>query len=126
MLLILLLCGCNDTRRINAFTENGDIRLQVGGSVQFRYDPLTCQLSFSRDNRTFRASTDNTSDFFVAELSAIPTQLGETVTADLEWTSPTDVLSRKNLTLEVVRIEGENIWLWSSSGRIGLSMRILE
>lgn len=123
---LLLLCACNETRRINAFVENNDIRLQVGSTVHFRYDPLTCQLSFSRDRKEFRAQTDNTSDYYSVVFTEIPSETGQTVGADLTWTTETDILTRKNLTLEVIKTEGEKIWLWSSSGRIGLSIMLLE
>ena len=61
---LMMLGACDDSRIRNAFVENNDIRLQVGGTVHFRYDPLTCQISFSRDRREFRAQTDNTSDYY--------------------------------------------------------------
>jgi hypothetical protein len=123
---LLLLCGCSDTRMRTAFSESDEIRLMVGGTVPFTYEPNTCQLAFSRDRKEFRAHTDNMSDFYAVTFSQIPSTLGQTVTADLTWTTERDVLTRKNLTLEVVRIEGDQFWLWSNSGRIGLSIRILE
>ena len=126
MMILLLCCSCGRQRRVNAFMEHDELRLQVAGKVQFRYDELNCQLSFSRDRNEFRAQTDNTSDFYTVRLNFIPTQVGETVTADLSWTTDTDILHRKNLALEVVRIEGDKIWLWSDSGRIGLNVRVLE
>lgn len=126
MMILLLCCSCGRQRRVNAFMEHDELRLQVAGKVQFRYDELNCQLSFSRDRNEFRVQTDNTSDFYTVRLNFIPTQVGETVTADLSWTTDTDILHRKNLTLEVVRIEGDKIWLWSDSGRIGVSLRVLE
>lgn len=126
VLAAVLLCGCDDSRRINAFVENNDIRLQVGSTVNFRYDPLECQLAFSRDRREFRAQTDNTSDYYSIVFSEIPSQHGQHVSADLTWTTPMDILTRDNLSLEVVRIEGDMVWLWSSSGRIGVSIKLLE
>ncbi len=125
--MAMLLCGCDmSTRRLNAFIENDDIILQVGSTVHFRYDPLSCQLSFSRSRLQFRAQTDNTSDYYCVDFSEVPSELGQTVTANLTWTTDTDILTRNNLSLEVVRIEGEKIWLWSSSGRVGVSCVILE
>lgn len=121
-----LLCGCNDSRRRNAFVENNDIRLQVGSTVHFRYDPLTCQMAFSRDRKEFRAQTDNTSDYYSVVLSDIPVQTGETVSANLTWTTETDILTRNDLSLEVLRIDGDRIWLWSSSGRIGVSIMVMD
>lgn len=123
---LLLLAGCQDERQRAAFCENEGVRLLVGGSIAFSYEPNTCQLAFSRDLREFRAFTDTMSDFFVATFSQVPSQLGQRLTADLVWTTERDVLTRKNLTLEVVRLEGDMVWLWSASGRIGLVVRILE
>ena len=121
-----LLASCDSSRERESFVESDEIRLQVGREVQFRYDPLKCQLSFNRERREFRAQTDNVSDYYLATLSEIPVSEGQTLTADISWTTETDVLNRKNLALEVVRIEGEKIWLWSDSGRIGLSVVVLE
>ena len=123
---LVLLCGCSDKRMRIAFSESEEIRLMVGGTVPFTFDPNTCQLAFSRDRKEFRAHTDNMSDFYAVRFTEIPSTLGQTVTADLTWTTERDVLTRKNLTLEVVRIEGDKFWLWSNSGRIGLSIRVLE
>jgi hypothetical protein len=123
---LLLLAGCQDERQRAAFCENEGVRLLVGGSIAFSYEPNTCQLAFSRDLREFRAYTDTMSDFFVATFSQVPAELEQRLTADLVWTTERDVLTRKNLTLEVVRLEGDMVWLWSASGRIGLVVRILE
>ncbi len=123
---LALLTACNRTMERNAFVDSGEIRLQVGRAVQFRYDPLKCQMSFNRARREFRVQTDNVSDYYAVTLSVIPVSEGETLTADIFWTTETDVLHRKNLALEVVKIEGETIWLWSDSGRIGLSVVVLE
>ncbi len=124
--LVALLSGCDRSGARNAFVESGEIRLQVGRVVQFRYDPLKCQMSFNRDRKEFRIQTDNVSDFYAVRLSEIPVSEGQTLSADLSWTTATDVLNRKNLALRVVKTEGEKIWLWSDSGRIGLSVVILE
>lgn len=124
--IAVLLCGCNDSRRRNAFVENNDIRLQIGSTIQFRYDPLTCQLAFSRDRREFRAQTDNTSDYYSIVLSEIPANIGQRVSGDLTWTTETDILTRDDLDLEVLRIEGDQVWLWSSSGRTGVMIKLLE
>ena len=124
--IAVLLCGCNDSRKRNAFVENNDIRLHIGSTIQFRYDPLTCQLAFSRDRREFRAQTDNTSDYYSIVLSEIPANIGQRVSGDLTWTTETDILTRDDLDLEVLRIEGDQVWLWSSSGRTGVMIKLLE
>ena len=126
LLCLMALTGCQDERQRAAFCENEGVRLLVGGSIAFSYEPNTCQLAFSRELREFRAYTDTMSDFFVASFSQIPVTLGQRMTANLTWTTEREVLTRKNLTLEVVRLEGDMVWLWSDAGRIGLTVRILE
>ena len=126
LLSLLALTGCQDERQRAAFCENEGVRLLVGGSIAFSYEPNTCQLAFSRDQREFRAFTDSMSDFFVATFSRVPSELGQRLTASLTWTTEREVLTRKNLTLEVVRLEGDMVWLWSDAGRISLTVRILE
>lgn len=126
LLSLLALTGCQDERQRAAFCENEGVRLLVGGSIAFSYEPNTCQLAFSRDQREFRAFTDSMSDFFVATFSRVPDSMGQRLSASLTWTTEREVLTRKNLTLEVVRLEGDMVWLWSDAGRIGLTVRILE
>lgn len=126
LLCLLALTGCQDDRQRTAFCENEGVRLMVGGSIAFSYEPNTCQLAYSRDLREFRAYTDTMSDFFVARFTKTPNMLGLRLTASLTWTTEREVLTRKNLTLEVVRLEGDMVWLWSDAGRIGLTIRILE
>ena len=68
---LLLLAGCQDERQRTAFCENEGVRLLVGGSIAFSYEPNSCQLAFSRDLREFRAYTDTMSDFFVATFAPL-------------------------------------------------------
>ena len=49
--MLLALTGCQDERLRNAFCENEGVRLLVGGSIAFSYEPNTCQLALSRDRR---------------------------------------------------------------------------
>lgn len=126
LLLLVSLASCADQRMRNAFSESEEIHLMVGGDIPLSYDPNTCQLAFSRDLREFRVHTDNMSDFYVLTLSAVPVSVGQRVSGSLTWTTHDEVLTRKNITLETVRLEGDKIWLWSNSARIGLVVSTLE
>lgn len=126
ILSIISLCSCRRDRFSSAFVESDEIRLQVGGSVQLRYDPLKYQLSFSRDLREFRVSTDNMSDFFCLSLDGIPSEEGQVLGGSLVWTTHTDVLTKNNLALEVLHLEGGKVWLWSEDARIGACVLMLD
>src|SRR5574344_464954 len=93
-LALLALCSCRRDREFETFTQGDEIRLQIGNKVQFTYDPLTCQMGFSRDKLEFRAHTDNMSDFFIVNFTQMPASLDQQVTADLRWTTSRDILTR--------------------------------
>ncbi len=124
--VIFLVCGCNDDRLSSAFSARDDIRLQIGGVEQLCYDPLTWQMGFNQEKRQFRVHTDNMSDFFTLTLSRIPEKDGETITGNLVYTTHDNVVTKNNITLEVIRLEGDRIWLWNHPGRIGLEVQILD
>ena len=126
ILSIISRCSCRRDRFSSAFVESDEIRLQVGGSVQLRYDPLKYQLSFSRDLHEFRVSTDNMSDFFCLSLDGIPSEEGQVLGGRLVWTTHTDVLTKNNLALKVLHLEGGKVWLWSEDARIGACVLMLD
>ena len=127
ILLLLVLCSCQDrTRFSSAFAARDEIRLQVGGEEQMCYDPMTCQLGFNPDTREFRVHTDNMSDYFSVTLSRIPSKSDEQVSGTLVYTTHDDVVTKKNITLKAIRLEGDRIWLWNQTGRIGLEIQVLE
>ena len=122
----LLLCACQREKHLNTFAAQTGICLQERGRTLFRYDPLTCQLAFNRDRRTFRVHTDNMSDFYSVELSRIPVEKGEKVTGQVRWTTQRSLVNKKNVTLEAIKLEGDVIWLWCASDRFGCTVRVLE
>lgn len=124
---LLLFSGCNDNQMIEAFSLRDQIRLEVDGVCMFAYTPEKCQLSFNRQNGQFRAHTDSMSDYFIIEdMSDIPTEEGQEIIADIIWTTRNDIMARKKITLKVIRLQGDKVWLWSSYGRIGAELRILD
>lgn len=123
-LSLFLIASCGQTKLVNVFSEIDTVRLQIGKNEHFRYDANTCQMAFNRDNMQFRAQTDNTSDFFTIDFYSLPMQVGQEVRADISWTTTYEILYRNNLTFEVIRIEGEKVWLWSRVSRIGACLRV--
>lgn len=121
-----LLCACNASRFEAAFLEGSQIRLQVGQVNQFVYKPQDCQLAYSFTSCTFCAHNDSMSDYFLVRFDRTPDALGQRVSADIEWTTRDNIQKKHNVTLEVGKIEGDIVWLWSQSARIGLTVRILE
>ena len=125
--VLLLVSSCDGTHEITNFSDTDAIRLEVAGITQFFYDPITCQMAFNRERGEFRVHTDSMSDYFIIEdMSDIPTEEGQEIVADIIWTTRNDIMARKKITLKVIRLQGDKVWLWSSYGRIGAELRILD
>lgn len=122
--LALTLCSCQQNTFTPEFLEDDTIRMEVGKNAVFTYDPTTCQYAYNTGRCEFRAHTDNVSNYFIVKLDHRPAAENEEVTATyLEWIERrgTDKV-KKNVTLQVVKLEGDNIWLWSSRENIRLSI----
>ena len=126
MAALMLLCSCSDKRYIEPFSMQEEICMELGGRLIFKYNPGQCQLSFNRDRCEFRVSTDNMSDFYSLTLSEIPSEQGQEVTGSLIWTTPSDIYTKRNVTFETIKLEGNMIWLWTHNGRIGVVVRMLD
>ena len=121
---IIMICSCTHWNR-QEFSADGTIKLEVGGKAIFTYDALSCQMSYNSTTGTFRAMTDNASDYFTVAFRSIPSSVGERITADLSWTTANDIIERKDVALEVLRLEGDKVWLRNQSGQIALVVRLL-
>lgn len=124
--VLLLVSSCDGTHEITNFSDTDAIRLEVAGITQFFYDPITCQMAFNRERGEFRVHTDSMSDYFIVDLSEIPTETGQEVTGDVIWTTTNDLMTRQNITLRLINSQGDRLWFWNANYRIGVEVRILE
>lgn len=122
----LLLCGCKPDISIETFSSSDQIRLEVNGNIVMNYSAGNCQLAFNRQKCEFRVSTDTMSDYFIVRLSEIPTSEGQSVSAFIEWTTDYSIVRKNGITLDPVRIQGDKIWLWNRTDKIGTVIKILE
>ena len=108
------------------FLTDATLRMAVGKTDIITYAPLSCQYAYNSDNMEFRLHTDNMSDYFIIRLQAEPTEEDQMVTAGLlRWTSPTGADQvRKNIALQVVKMEGDVVWLWYSRESIKMTVRV--
>jgi len=130
ILLILavsvLMYACDRNAELRSLTEDATIRLSVQGVTQLTYDPSTCQLGFCRQKCEFRVNTDNMSDFFIITLDRIPAVLNSEVTGNIVWTSSSKLEHKENVALEVVKLEGDKIWLWNRQEGVEALVQVLD
>ena len=125
LFLVLIISGCNreDTLAREAFEESSaeEICLEMNGGRVFTYEENTCQASFIEASREYRIGKDDMSDFYIIKCSSTPVA-GESLTADLIWTTASDIRERKNLSFRVLKIDDKDgrIWFWCQSLRAGV------
>ena len=123
----LVLSSCTGGKADPDFIATSDCNLRVKGEVVFKYNPLTCQTAFNRRNCEFRVHTDNMSDYYCVTLNLVPTAEGQKAKGDITWTSRSDVVTRRDLTLHVKKADRSGrLWLWCRKEQIGVVIHVLE
>jgi len=125
--LALAICSCNNKRLDDVILSDDNPKLIVRSTTLFSYSPDHCQLAYNERNASFRMMTDDMSEFVSVTLNHVPSIEGETVIAtELSWTTWDNLEVRNDITLEVLQLKGDAIWLWYPRERIALVLKILE
>jgi len=122
---LFLSCNKDDGAYDKQFLKDDTIRMEVSHSDVLRYDPMLCQESYNRIKNSFCVGNDTMSDFFSVKLSELPSESGQMITGSLMWTTSSSIRKEDSVALEVVKLEGDRVWLWSSSAVIGVVVRFL-
>lgn len=116
-----------DTGFDKAEMLDSTVRMCVKRSEVFRYDDLKCQMAFNKSLKQFRAGTDNMSDYFLMKMSAVPAKAGQTLSADMEWTTSSNINNLSAVQFEVIQMDSDNnAWLWSARQDISVVVKILQ
>ena len=124
--LLVLPVGCEpQTVYTPEFLTDSTLRMEVGKQEILTYNPITCQTALNLHRCEFRMHTDNMSEYFIIRFSSMPSEEGESVTVEsFVWTNPSGTdQTRKNITLEVVTLEGDIAWMWNSRESIRMTVR---
>lgn len=123
----LILTSCWESEPDPVILLDDSPQINVQGATGFKFDEKKCQLAVNREKAEFRMHTDNMSEYVILDLDVIPAEAGGQVTAEsLSWTSDDDVQTRKNIVLEVLKLEDDTIWFWYPRERIAIVVRNLE
>lgn len=125
-IVTFLISACRIDTPDEAFLNTNGILLTVRGVEILAYDPMTCQLAFNRQEVEFSVHNDNMSNYYVLQLNRMPEVLDQEVDGNLNWSTELQTGSRKNITLKVVKLEGDVIWLWSSRDKVAVTVKVLD
>lgn len=105
------------------FLVNEGISLFVNGELILSYTPETHQIGFSPDTGEIRVSDDNMADYFIFRYAGeMPSNAGDEMTADIEYTTSDNLKKLKGVSFRVTRTDEATglIWLWNGSGKTGV------
>ena len=123
---LFALCACRKEVPDEKFILDDEVKLMMDDVTLLSYAPATCQIAYNSDNNFFVICTDNLSDYVTIELSETPREEGQTVYGNILWaTDAHGIDARRNVALQVVKIQGDKVWLWNSNGGIKAVIRLL-
>lgn len=130
LMILLVTAGCNgyNLQEVEEILiSKDDVSLTVKGKTVFVYDSDDCQLAYNDGRNQFRAMRDDMSDYFSLTSHQQLVHLGQEFTADLDYTVSGRVRTEKNLKFTVEKIDNSAnlLWLWSSSKKIGVVVKML-
>jgi hypothetical protein len=103
-----------------------DISLTIKGELQMSFNENTCQLGYNTGRNEFRVYDEKLSDWFIVRCSAKPTSEGQELTAELKYTTNTDIKTMKGLKMEVQKLSSDGlVWLWEKDKKIGIIVKSL-
>lgn len=106
--------------------ERDDISLTMKGEELFVYDPMTCQISFSSTDNSYRMYDDRLSDWVTIKCSDKPDTEGQSLTADITWTASSSIRTVRGLKFMVQKTSSDGkVWLWNKSQKIGIVIKNL-
>lgn len=120
----MLVTGCTIYDIEQILLQRDDVSLTCKGNLQFSYDEKTCQMAYNNARNEFRVHDDAIANWFTIRCYSDPATEGQTLKADLSWTTSTDTKTQKGLEFMVKQVGPDGkIWMWNDSARIGVVVR---
>lgn len=125
--MTMIMAGCKGYDIEEILLSREDISLTQKGKLLFSHDVTTCQLGYSRGRNEFRVYDDDLANFFIVRCHVRPDTEGQTLKADLTWTTETNTKTAKGLDFKVQKTGADgHIWMWCDSEKIGVVVKELE
>lgn len=124
--LTLCLTGCNRYDIDEILLQRDEISLTIKGVDALVYDPDTFQIGYNAGSNEFRIFDDDLGNWFVLKCHERPSSTGQSLNADLRWTTPNTTRTRNGLSFRVEKMDSKgHIWLWCDKEAIGIVVKEL-
>lgn len=124
--LLLVVAGCEPYDVDVVLLSRDNVSLTWKGMEQFVYEPDTWQKGYNFERNEFWVHDDNMANYFTVKCYESPTDEGQELKADVQWTMVSSIKKFVGIRFEVKRISADGyVWMWSKSNNIGLVVRKL-
>lgn len=125
--VLLAAVSCTTTQELNEeLLQRSEISMTWKSEVQLSYNPLTYQLGHNEARNEYRVYDDLLGNWLVVKCSAKPSYEGQTLTADVTWTTSNNIKRGNDLEFTVQKMDDSGmIWMWNNSSKIGLVIKNL-
>lgn len=126
-LMLAASTGCNRYHVEDILLPRNEISLTVKGADQIIYDEESWQLGYNDERNEFRIVNDKLNNWVILQCDAVPSTVGQSVTAYLEYTTSNDTRKLNGLTFTVEKTSPDGlIWLWNDDRKIGVVVKDLS
>ena len=124
-LLSMTLAGCVGYEVDELLMHKEGVSLIVRGEIVLDYDSNKGQMSYNAKRGEYRVMDDDMAHYFVFRCDADLSDVGQEVTADLSYTTSSDIKVEKDLEFKVEQVvpSSGTYWLWCNSRKIGVVVR---
>ena len=125
--LAIMFSSCTKYDIEEVLLAREDLSLTWKGEEQIVYDPLTWQLSCNVKNSEYRVHDDSMANYYIIKCSERPTEEGQDVMADVEWTVSKNIKRYEGIRFTVKKMGTDGlIWMWNNSQNIGVVIKEIE
>ena len=124
--LLLTAAGCEPYDIDLVLLSREDVSLTWKGADQIVYEPDTWQIGCNTERNEFRVHDDEMANYFTVKCSARPTDEGQELTADVQWTMISSIKRFEGIRFEVKKVSADGyVWMWSRTHNIGVVLKKL-
>ena len=124
--MMAALSACQQYDITEVLLSRNDISLTRRSVEEFVYTPEKCQMGYNSQKNLFYVCEDKLSNWFSISFEAEPSAEGQTVTADISWTTKTSTQSFQDLSFKVEKVDADGkVWLWNTTQLIGIVIKKL-
>lgn len=104
---------CTPTNVDEIIAENQEVGITVNGKTYITYTAEGWQMAHNPTTNEYSVFNDDVTDYYVVRCNERPSSEGQSVTADVEYTTANNIVKITGITLEVKKVDKDKVWLYN-------------